>query len=345
MAVRVRHAHVVCDPGDFPIEDAPGWAHRAWRRILCSWPVRGYRDANGSRLVAVIAFNALVALVPTLLLLTATAGLALRDDTAFEAAVDAILAAFPDRTAGEALDAVISVRSYPGWIGAVSLLGFLWIGTTFADAVAHCLNRVHGVPDCGYVCTRRKGFAVVLGVAGLFLAAVAAGLPTLLAGPGEPPITGPDPVPGTAPAARPFLAALVGAVDIARIPGYAVAFVVAAALFLMLYRVLPNAGQRLGDVWPGALVAGALFVLLGQVFPVYLHLTGGLNRFGVAFGLAWLLVTWFGALGHVLLFGAHVNATRLRRRQRRDAAASPSPIGATAPSRADAAPTDRRRIA
>lgn len=317
MPVRARQTHVVCDPGELPIEDAPDWAHRLWHRVLCSWPVRGYREANGSRLVAIVAFNALVALVPTLLLLTAAAGLVLRDQAAFEAAVDAIVAAFPDREAGEALDAVISVRSYPGWIGAVSLLGFLWIGTTFADAVAHCLNRVHGVPDCGYVCTRRKGFAVVLGVAGLFMAAAAAGLPTLLAGP-RPAITGPDPA--IAPVARPFLGALVGTVDVARIPGYAVAFVVAAALFLMLYRVLPNAGQRLGDVWPGALVAGALFVLLGQAFPIYLRLAGGANRFGVAFGLAWLLVTWFGALGHVLLFGAHINATRLRRRQRRTAA-------------------------
>ena len=68
-------------------------------------------------------------------------------------------------------------------------------------------------------------------------------------------------------------------------------------------------------------MAGALFVLHGQVFPVYLHLTGGLNRFGVAFGLAWLLVTWFAALGHVLLFGSHINATRLRRRQRQEVAA------------------------
>jgi uncharacterized BrkB/YihY/UPF0761 family membrane protein len=55
-------------------------------------------------------------------------------------------------------------------------------------------------------------------------------------------------------------------------------------------------------------VAAALFVLLGQVFPLYLWLVGGVNRYGVAFGLVSLLVTWFAALGHVLLFG------RLRQR-------------------------------
>lgn len=306
-----------CDPGPVPVRNAPGWAVRLWRRVVCAWPVRGYREANGGRLVAIVAFNALVALVPTLLLLTAAAGLVLREPAAYAAAVDAIAAALPAPEAAEALEAVLSVRSYPGWIGAVSLLVFVWIGANFADAVAHCLNRVYGVPDCGYVCTRRKGFAVVLGVAGLLIAAAASGLPTLLAG------FGPEaPADGSAPI-----------LDPGRLPGYAVACAMAAALFLMLYRVLPNAGQHVGDVWPGALVAAVLFVALGQAFPLYLRLAGGANRYGVAVGLAWLLVTWFGALGHVLLFGAYVNASRMQRRR---------PGGADAGPAAARLPVDRR---
>lgn len=324
MAVRVRRHPL--DPTGDPAPRAgvglPRWIGRAGNRVLNSWPVRGYRETNGSRLVAIVAFNALVALVPTLLLLTAVAGLVLRDEAAFAAAVDLIVAALPAPEVGDALEAVISVRSAPGWIGAASLFGFVWIGSNFADAVAHCLNRVHGVPDCGYVCTRRRGFAVVLAIVGLFLAAAAAGVPTLLAGP-QAPASGPAPT--ADPASRPLLATLAEAIDIGRIPGYAVAGVVAFALFLVLYRVLPNAGQRLGDVWPGALVAAALFVALGQAFPVYLRLAGGANRYGVAFGLAWLLVTWFAALGHVLLFGAYVNVSRMRRRGRDRVRGEPSP--------------------
>jgi len=207
----------------------------------------------------------------------------------------------PAAEAREALEAVLSARHYTGVFGLISLAGFFWIGANFADAVAHCLNRVHGVGDCGYVCTRRKAFGVVIGGAGLFIVAAVAGASTLVAG---------------------LESGLRTSVEIAWVRpwlGYVVAFAAALVLFLLLYRVLPNAGQHLGDVWPGALVAAVLFVLLGQAFPLYLWLVGGANRYGAAFGLVWLLVTWFAALGHVLLFGAYVNATLMRRTGRRRA--------------------------
>ena len=275
------------------------WVRRGFRAVLASWAVRGYRQADAGHLVAIIAFNALVALLPTLLLLAAVAGLVLRDAGALIAAVQAILWALPATEARDAMEAALAARRHSGWIGALSLLGFAWIGTNFADALAHCLNRVHGVPDCGYVCTRRRGFAVVLGAAALFLlAALAAGLPTLFVGRDL----------------GPYFATWALAGGRGQLLGYGVALAAAAALFGLLYRVLPNAGQRLGDVWPGALVAGALFVALGQAFPLYLRLVGGANRYGAALGLVSLLVSWFAALGHVLLFGAYVNATYRRRR-------------------------------
>ncbi len=237
--------------------------------------------------------------MPTLLLLVAVAGLVLRKDRVLAATIDGVLLVVPAAGAREALEALVSVRRYGGWIGVLSLLGFLWIGTNFADAIAHCLNRVHGVPDCGYVCTRRKAFGLVIGASGLFLVAAVAGASTLFAA---------------------LEAGLRSAADEAGAIytwlGYGIAFATAAGLFLVLYRILPNAGQRVRDVWPGALVAAALFVLLGQIFPLYLWLVGGVNRYGAAFGLVWLLVTWFAALGHVLLFGAYVNVTLMRRARR-----------------------------
>jgi uncharacterized BrkB/YihY/UPF0761 family membrane protein len=61
-------------------------------------------------------------------------------------------------------------------------------------------------------------------------------------------------------------------------------------------------------------VAGGLFVALGQAFPLYLRLTGGVNRYGAAFGLLTLLLAWFAVLAHLLLFGCYVNVTYRRRR-------------------------------
>jgi uncharacterized BrkB/YihY/UPF0761 family membrane protein len=52
---------------------------------------------------------------------------------------------------------------------------------------------------------------------------------------------------------------------------------------------------------------------MGQAFPLYLRLTGGVNRFGVVLGLVSLLVAWFTALAHVLLFGCYVNVSLQQR--------------------------------
>nr|MBA2277226.1 YihY/virulence factor BrkB family protein [Chloroflexia bacterium] len=81
------------------------------------------------------------------------------------------------------------------------------------------------------------------------------------------------------------------------------------ALFGMLFRVVPNAGQRVDDIVPGAVTIAVLFVLMTQVFPLYLRLVQGFNRIGSAFAFLSLLLIWFYLLAHLLLFGAYINAT------------------------------------
>jgi hypothetical protein len=46
-----------------------GGAVKSYRALLASWPVRGYNEAGAGHLSAILAYNALVALVPTTLLL------------------------------------------------------------------------------------------------------------------------------------------------------------------------------------------------------------------------------------------------------------------------------------
>jgi membrane protein len=298
------------------------WLRLTLHRLDAHWLIQGYRAITAGHLVAIVAFNALAALIPTLLLLVALAGFALRDAAALTATVQALEAALPTPDARTAVDAVLAVRRASGWFGVASLLGFVWIGTNFAGALAHCFNQLYGVAGCGFGCTRRKGVAVVFGSAGLLLlAGPAASVTTWLLGVDR----------GRAGAA-PSLAPLVGD---------GIAFLAAAVFFLLLYRVLPNAGQRLRDVWPGALVAALLFVLAGQIFPLYLRWTGGANRFGTAFGLVWLLVTWLAAFAHLLLVGAYVNARRASARARHSRSTAVAAPGASLPF-ASSADADQR---
>jgi YihY family inner membrane protein len=274
-------------------------AVRSYRALLASWPVRGYNQAGAGHLSAILAYNGLVALVPTTLLLVSVAGLLLRQEAVMSVFVRSAYWALPGDDARQALEAALAARSRSGWLALASLAGFVWIGSGFAGALNHCFNRVYGVPDGNFVATRRRGLVVISAFVALFTGVtIAATLPSLFIERDLGPYFG--------------TWALAGGRG--QVVSYTLAVVAAALAFLLIYRLTPNAGQRLGDVWPGAVVAGSLFVVLGQAFPLYLRLTGGVNRYGAAFGLLTLLLAWFAVLAHILLFGCYVNVTYRRHR-------------------------------
>ncbi len=90
--------------------------------------------------------------------------------------------------------------------------------------------------------------------------------------------------------------------------GWVVSLLSAVLMFLVLYRVVPNARIRIWNVWKGALLAGVLFVALTQVFPLYLHFLGGGFAAYKALGVFLLLMTWFYFLAMILCAGALLNA-------------------------------------
>jgi membrane protein len=269
-------------------------------RSLISWMIRGYQQSNAGDLAAAVAFNAMVALIPTFLLSLAIAGLFLQLDQVLTTTVYASFWGLPSGAAGDALNAALTAKRSSGWLGAISLAVFAWTGAGFVGCLSRSMNRIYGVPGCGYMCEKRRGFFVITAFAALFTVAVLSStIPTLF-------------VYQDLPA---YFENWALAATRYQVLGYLVALVTTAALFAMLYRVVPNAGQRLRDVWPGTITAASLFVLMVQAFPIYLRVTGGGNRYGAVFGLLSLLVGWFYVLSHVILFGTYVNATHQRRRR------------------------------
>jgi membrane protein len=272
-----------------------------WIDTAFYWMLRGYQQANAGDLAAAVAYNALVALIPTFLLCLSVAGLFFHSDEVFTSTIYASLWGLPGSAAGDSLEAVLTAKRSSSWLGALSLAGFAWTGAGFVGCLARSMNRIYGVPGCGYMCEKRRGFFVIISFAALFiLALLASTVPTLFVRTELPT----------------YFESWALAAGWYQVLGYGVAFLSTVMLFGMLYRVVPNAGQHLRDVWPGTLTAAALFVVMAQVFPIYLRLIGGANRYGAAFGLLTLLVAWFYVLAHVLLFGAFVNATHQRQRRR-----------------------------
>src|SRR5688572_24639017 len=101
--------------------------YRVLHRLEATWPVRGYRAADAGDLATVIAFNGLVALVPTILLLVSVTGLLLRQDRVLATAVEAISWALPREDARDALDVLLTARRQSAGVGLLSLVGFAWV--------------------------------------------------------------------------------------------------------------------------------------------------------------------------------------------------------------------------
>lgn len=262
--------------------------------VLPAWMYRGYNATNAGDLAAAVAYNALVAVIPMLLLLVSVGGAALKTDDLLVTFIQAIFWALPAEDTQSALEGALAARRNSPWIGAISLLGFAWVGANFVSCLARCMNRVYGVPNRRFVHQRARDFFVVVAFGVLFLlVSIAATLPSLLLGK----------------ELNAFFRNLAIASGRVQAISYVVALISSMMLFLVVYRIVPNAGQRLRDVWPGILTAAFLLVLLLQVFPVYLRLVGGVNRYGQFFGFIPLLVGWFYILAHVLLFGTYVNAS------------------------------------
>jgi len=259
------------------------------------WLYRGYHQVNAGDLAAAVAYHALVALVPSFLLLVSIAGFLLnRDEEVLRTALNAAFWALPSDGAREALQALIEARENRGWLGAASLVIFAWVGTGFMSSLARAMNRVYQVPNRHYVFQRTRAFFVVIGFAILFqLATLAAIVPTYVMG-------------------REFVTYFqpwILRTGTGRLISYSVAVAAAMTLFLLLYWSLPNAGQRFKDIWPGTLAASIMFLTIVQIFPLYLRIFSQVNRTATVFGFVSVLVFWFYLLAHVLLVGSFVNAT------------------------------------
>lgn len=272
--------------------------------MIVDWLVTGFRRTRAGDLAAGIAYYALLSIVPTILGLVSIAGLLLRTEEGYRQAVALVAWIVPPELAGEGLQTLPRLREQSGAFALISLGGFLWLGSTFFAALGRAMNQVYEVPDRPPLRQRLRGMVGVVAFGLLFTASVVAAIvPTVVLGIEE------DSMP-LGLERWPLFTGLY------QVLSYVVATLMAILLFGLIFRVAPAAGQRVGDVVPGAVVIGLAFVLLAQVFPFYLRIVRDWNLIGSSAGLLSLVLVWFFILGHLFVFGAYINATWQRHRRR-----------------------------
>jgi len=259
--------------------------------------VANYLRDDGDGLATIIAFNALFAILPLLMIFSVVIGIVARSEELNAHVERVIVSALPPSAAGPMLDMVDNARSNTGSIGLLAAGGVLLAGSRLFTALDKAFARIYRTERRPYVERRLVALtAVPLASLLMIAAAIASTAATVMVAIPDRLFNSDD--------AR-WLSGLIAAV---------ISYIAAYLMALTLYATIPNYRTARMVAWQGAAVAAVLFLLLAQVFPLYMRLTGGFGVYGGAFALALVLMLWIYLLGQIIVVGAEINAMASGRR-------------------------------
>ena len=274
-----------------PQTDEPrGW-RGAWRLIKVSF-TEWLKD-DTFRYAASLAFYTIFSLAPVLLIAVGAASLFFARDIATDKIVDEVQRMVGDQGA-QAVRQVIDASTGFGksiWAIASGIVTFLLGASAVFAELQAVLNRIWDVqakPQRGFVLAfifvRLRSFTIALGVGFLLLVSlvISAALTALqdylnMWMPGMP-----------------------GLWQVTNVIG---SFVIAALLFAMIYKYLPDVEIGWRDVWIGACVTAMLFTIGKHLIGLYIGQTAAASAFGAAGSFAVLLL-WIYYSALVSFFGA-----------------------------------------
>ena len=263
----------------------------AWRVLKATF-AEWYED-DSFRLAASLAFYTIFSLAPVLLIATGVASMFLARETATDRIV-AEVQGLVGADGAQAIRQVLEASSGFGqgiWAIATGAVTFLLGATAVFAELQAALNKIWDVqsdPKRGVILSlavsRLRSFTIALGVGFLLLVSLVAS------------------------------AALTALQDYLNnwMPGIPVlwqaaniitSFVIAAVLFAMIYKYLPDAKIAWSDVWIGGAVTAALFTAGKYVIGLYLGQTAVASAFGAAGSFAVLLI-WIYYSALISFFGA-----------------------------------------
>jgi membrane protein len=253
---------------------------RAWRE---------FSEDHGTLLAAAVAYYVLFSFIPLVTLTLAVFGFVVRDPQAQQNALDRIFQAIPlDHNV--LFDSIRTVAGQSGSLSLIGLVGLVWASSGMFGAIRSALDIAWGAePRHGFLRQKLVDIFAALGLGILMVISMAATIlshflqtlssqsGTLLAGPLQTAVT---------------VAALL-------IPA-----LISFAVFLLIYREVPNVRHRTSDVWPGALLATVLFEVSKHGFAYYVsHFNNYQAVYGVLGGVM-LFMLWTYLAAIILLLGA-----------------------------------------
>jgi len=241
-------------------------------------------------LAQAIAFNAVFAIFPLLLLGIGTLAFIYGNDAGQQKALDLIadLAPAVKQTLTEILNQLIAARGLSGVIsGLIGVIALVWSGKNLFLTLAYALDRALGIPQGRPLVADIVVSILMLPVLGIILivATLVPIIVSLVIHYGQ------------------LRETMVASQVISYGVGALMIFVVSA----LLYTYLPNMRMGLGFGIPGALVMTAGWEVAQIAFAFYSTHVNFVQVYGAVSAFAVLLL-WFYYMGTIFLFGAQVSA-------------------------------------
>jgi membrane protein len=264
-----------------------------WKKISNDWIFN---------LAAMLAYNLLMSIIPLLAMLLAVFGLVLGGlaKATQDQFIHGISNGIPGGGGALVEGALRRLAQNSGTFALISIVVSAWFGSRLFVAIDNCFGIIFRLPQRSFL----RQNLVALGMLLVFiiliplLLAISA-LPSFLSTTLFDRLFGPS-------TATTVLLTMVSIV---------VGYIIASALFLAIYVILPNRPLRIRDAWRGALIAGALLEVYIIGFPFYVARFLKPDSYGSATGFAVLLLVFFYYFGVILLLGAEINSFWAGQRQ------------------------------
>jgi membrane protein len=248
---------------------------------------------DASHMAAGVSYYAILSLFPLLLGLIALFGLFLPAETIQKELFD-----FFERNLPGAIDVleqnIEDIIRMRGAMGVVSLVLLFWSASAMFGAISRTINRAYDVHrDRPFLVRKLRDIIMALGTAVLFLLSLGStAVLSVLRITDLPELS-------------------IVADFAARFLGFFFSF----AIFLLLYKFIPNTKTFWRYVWPGALLAAILFEIAKNLFILYLDQFASYESVYGSVASVIILLVWIYFSAFILILGAEFGAEYGRMRE------------------------------
>lgn len=275
-------------------------ARRLWRLFLAI-PLAGliYRTIremgadDATHMAAGVAYYAVLSLFPLAVGLISLLGMVLDADNLEGEIVGFFQKFLPGSR--ELLEANINAAgNVRGFLGAVSFIGLFWSASLLFGAISRAVNRAWDIQrDRPFYIDKPRHIIMAVSVAPLFLMSFVTTAALEVLGNVDFPLIG-------------RIAFLDH--DGINLMTRPLPFVFSLAIFLLIYKFIPNTRTYWRYIWPGALLAAVLFEISKSVFVFYLENFASFEQLYGSLASIIVLLFWTYVSGLILIAGAEFSS-------------------------------------